>query len=633
MNKIVSAISLLIIVLISASAAPADTARVPASVQSRLLEIVERQRALEAIGDKVVYGDHGSIREISGNVRLLVPPRDARLASGDWALSQLRVALGLRGAESLGPPRLSPVSGRGVSYLQFGQSIAGIPVVNAGLMISIDESGQATRVVSALLFDKNLPRKPRIELGEARGIAKLELSDEIATVAGLDSRLVYFLQEPGVGALAWEFLVTKSSEGCPAESFKVFVDTQTAEIIASWPQQTSAKSRAVYSADSTHSYMHNLVISEGGATSDMIALNVYDKSGMAYNFFSTAFGLDSFDGAGATLTSAVRYSANWAEAKFDKVNEHFLYGDGDAGSVWDPLGNSLDIVVHEFMHAVTFHAAFPELPYEDQSGAIDEALSDIFAAAIDADTNGVSAATWRIGEEVYVPSDLTIAQRYMNDPRDDTGQTSGWYSRDDYQDLYDDEGDNGGVHYNSGIINLAFYLLSEGGSHPRGVTSHYVSGIGIAKAQQIFYNAIPSLNLGEDTKMVHLRNAAAAAANLLYGSAEVDSVHHAFDAVRVPGSPSSVPNVPSSISATSQWCFGWHTVSWASSAGATSYVLRFATDRDHFGSGQLKYSGASTGSHAISVPSTGYLGVQACNSSGCSAFKSSQQLQVYQGCM
>ena len=26
--------------------------------------------------------------------------------------------------------------------------------------------------------------------------------------------------------------------------------------------------------------------------------------------------------------------------------------------------------------------------------------------------------------------------------------------------------DNGGVHLNSGIANLAFYLMSQGGSHP-----------------------------------------------------------------------------------------------------------------------------------------------------------------------
>ena len=45
------------------------------------------------------------------------------------------------------------------------------------------------------------------------------------------------------------------------------------------------------------------------------------------------------------------------------------------------------------------------------------------------------------------------------------------------------------VHYNSGIGNLAFYLLAQGGKHPRTCSSHNVSGIGIEKAMRILYRA------------------------------------------------------------------------------------------------------------------------------------------------
>ena len=139
-----------------------------------------------------------------------------------------------------------------------------------------------------------------------------------------------------------------------------------------------------------------------------------------------------------------------------------------------------------------------------------------------------------IGDEIYTPNTPGDALRYMNDPTED-GR-----SRDYYPERYTGFEDNGGVHWNSGIANLAFYLMVEGGSHPRGKTNISVPSIGMIKAEQIFYRAQTEY-LGPSSNFEAARNATAQAAADLYGAVEVSAVHDAWCAVGVPGCPSQPP--------------------------------------------------------------------------------------------
>jgi vibriolysin len=99
------------------------------------------------------------------------------------------------------------------------------------------------------------------------------------------------------------------------------------------------------------------------------------------------------------------------------------------------------------------------------------------------------------------------------------------------------------VHYNSGIANLFFYLLSQGGSHPRGKTSMVVPAIGIQKAQRIWYRALVAY-MTSSTNFLGARTATAQAAADLFGgtnTAEWQAVQLAWDAVGVPGCWSCPP--------------------------------------------------------------------------------------------
>jgi bacillolysin len=92
------------------------------------------------------------------------------------------------------------------------------------------------------------------------------------------------------------------------------------------------------------------------------------------------------------------------------------------------------------------------------TGALNEAMSDIFGALLDQFIGKSEVDIWQIGEDFWTPPVAGDAIRYMCDPANDKkdGQEE---SRDFYPDRYQGTGDNGGVHINSGIANLGEFIL------------------------------------------------------------------------------------------------------------------------------------------------------------------------------
>jgi vibriolysin len=100
-------------------------------------------------------------------------------------------------------------------------------------------------------------------------------------------------------------------------------------------------------------------------------------------------------------------------------------------------------------------------------------------------------------------------------------------------------------HWNSGIANLAFCLLSQGGTHPRGKTTTVVpSGTGIQKAGAIFYKANTDL-MTASTTFAQAKTYTEQAAMMLHGagSPEQAAVSKAWQAVGV-GVPVASPPTP-----------------------------------------------------------------------------------------
>lgn len=195
-----------------------------------------------------------------------------------------------------------------------------------------------------------------------------------------------------------------------------------------------------------------------------------------------------------------------------------VYGDGD-GTTFRPLSAGLDVVAHELTHAVTDTSS--DLIYQNESGALNEAMSDVFGTLVEFYDN--NNPDYEIGEDIYTPNIPNDALRSMSDPT-----KSG--DPDHYSKRYTGSEDNGGVHINSGIINKAAYLLTKGGTH-YGVN---ISGIGDDKVGQIYYRA-NTVYLTASSTFSQARAALVQSAADLYGagSAEVASVNKSFDAVGV----------------------------------------------------------------------------------------------------
>jgi hypothetical protein len=193
-----------------------------------------------------------------------------------------------------------------------------------------------------------------------------------------------------------------------------------------------------------------------------------------------------------------------------------FYGNGDQAFIF-PLAKALDVAGHELSHGVIQNTA--NLEYVGQSGALNESYADVFGAMIDRND-------WQIGEDVSNPSIFpTGALRDMLNPHNGGNSPSdpGWQPAhmSEFRNLPNTpDGDNGGVHVNSGIPNRAFALLA--------------NSIGKDKAEQIYYKALRDY-LVKSSQFIDMRNAAEKAASDIHGasSAEVTAVRTAFDGVGI----------------------------------------------------------------------------------------------------
>ncbi len=249
-----------------------------------------------------------------------------------------------------------------------------------------------------------------------------------------------------------------------------------------------------------------------------------------YDYLVNVLGRNSIDDNGMNMIQTVHYDNNWNNAQW--IGTQARFGDGD-GVAFDPLVE-IDIVAHEFGHGVTDFTS--NLVYQGESGALNEAYSDMLGAQVEF-FGDPGNADWFIGENSRTPGTPGDALRYMFDPNlgndPDTYQGTFWASTTGP--------DNGGVHTNSGVANFQFYLLSVGGSGTNDNGEAYnVSALGINAASQIWYRAQRDY-FGVNTQYAGARIGTVSAAGDIYGlgSNEVDQVENAWHAVGV-GLPAGV---------------------------------------------------------------------------------------------
>ena len=250
---------------------------------------------------------------------------------------------------------------------------------------------------------------------------------------------------------------------------------------------------------------------------DSVANEAHYGAERTYDYYLEKFGRNSIDNNGLRLMSYVHLGTNVENACWS--DGAMWYGDGRNNRQF----TILSVCGHEITHGLTENTA--NLNYENEPGALNEAFSDIFGTMIAYDATG--NLIWTIGEELGTPiRDMSNPNLY---DQPDTYQGTNWMYPDDPNAAMD----QGGVHYNSGVANYWFYLLSVGGSGTNDIGNDFeVHGIGTEAAEQIAFYTLTE-NLVPTSDYAETRELSMIVAADLYGecSEEVYAVADAWYAV------------------------------------------------------------------------------------------------------
>jgi len=262
-----------------------------------------------------------------------------------------------------------------------------------------------------------------------------------------------------------------------------------------------------------------LARSEGQRAGKDPAVNeAYDGFGATYKLFWDVFKRNSIDDAGMPIVGLVHYGKAYANAFWDGEG-HMFFGDGDE-KLFTRLTKSVDVIGHELTHGVTQYTA--NLAYRDQSGALNESLSDVFGSLVAqyAKQQTAEKASWLIGADVVGPA-LKPALRSLKAPGEANKYDDQPATMDQFVHTAED---NGGVHTNSGIPNHAFYVVAT-----------TIKGNAWEAPGIIWYDAMRDPKVRPNADFLSFAKATLRSAGRRFGAQgkEVDAVRAGWDAVKV----------------------------------------------------------------------------------------------------
>jgi len=182
------------------------------------------------------------------------------------------------------------------------------------------------------------------------------------------------------------------------------------------------------------------------------------------------------------MDSWVEHPGKHNNASFDGTG--VIYGNVDSDK--RSFAGIPDVVAHEWAHGITYSES--NLVYENESGALSEAFSNMMAAYFNYEWLGQhNDDCWLIGKNHWInnPSKAVnnMKEPHLSDQPDTYLSDNLW--RNLTGCIPDTTNDHCYVHTNCGVPNKMFYLLSNGGTH-NGIT---VQGSGIQSAFNVMYTA------------------------------------------------------------------------------------------------------------------------------------------------
>lgn len=449
--------------------------------------------------------------------------------------------------------RAVEIEATGEAHTRVVQSYKGVPVYGSEVIVHLNAKGEVTDITDAAVKNIDVNTTPSISEKEAIDAAIKSVGGSSAVVGTPVADLqILHREKRGTTELAWRVQLEVSQTKKPV----VFVNAHKGTVSLTFDRILPLMNREVYTANNTYSIPGTLLRKEGQvAVSDVAANDNYGLLGATYKCLKTLFNRDSYDNAGSKLVSSIHYAPLGSDSNknafWDSHANQMLYGDGDNVYLRN-LTLGMDATAHEVTHGVT--VATSNLDYYDgESGGLNESMSDIMGATCEwfRDVGG-NVNTPPQPHHFYIGEDIALsayALRSMGDPASDAVPVAmDMTSWDFYSPL---KIENVDPHFSSGISNLAFYLLSQGGTHPRGKSTTEVTGIGILAAARIFYRA-NTIYLSPHSQFDAARVQTIRAAEDLYGvgSVQATQTRNAWAAVGVLAGPNYKPLATKTITTT-----------------------------------------------------------------------------------
>ncbi|MET7457864.1 M4 family metallopeptidase [Streptomyces sp. NPDC005574] len=434
----------------------------------------------------------------------------------------------------------------GTTHTRYDRTYDGLPVLGGDLVVHVDDG--RTTVSTATDKDLAVPStKARVSAATARSkaLATATKADAARARVGEAPRLVVWAvaTEP---VLAWEtvvdgvqrdgtpselHVVTDAASGKTLQKYEgVDTGTGTGQFSGPVPLSTTLSGSTYQLVDGDRAGHRTYDLNQGtsgtgtlftddndvwgdGSQADRQTAGVDVAYGAAatWDYYKDVHGRNGIRNDGVAAYSRAHYGSNYVNAFWSDSCFCMTYGDGSGNT--HPL-TSLDVAAHEMSHGVT--SATAGLTYSGESGGLNEATSDIFAAAVEFHADlPADVPDYLVGEKIDINGDGTPL-RYMDKPSRDGASRDYWSSTLGSVD----------VHYSSGPANHFFYLLSEGSGAKtvNGVSYDSptfdgapVTGIGIGNAERIWYRALTTY-MTSSTNYAGARVATLQAAADLFGA-------------------------------------------------------------------------------------------------------------------
>ncbi|UUU39908.1 M4 family metallopeptidase [Streptomyces sp. NBC_00162] len=500
----------------------------------------------------------------AANLKLSASERATLLAEANSTTVQAAKALGLGGGEKL-VVREVVKDVDGTTHTMYERTYDGLPVLGGDLTVHAKD-GVTKSVTKATqheikVADTNASVTPAAAESQAVSAASAEGSKEAK--ASKNARKVIWAAN-GVPVLAFETVVGGlQHDGTPNE-LHVVTNAKTGAKITEWQAVETGTGNTMYSGNVT------LGTSQSGSTYNMTdaargnhktynlnrgtsgtgtlfsgpddiwgnnlpsnletaGADAHYGAAVTWDYYKNVHGRNGLRNDGVAPYSRVHYGNAYVNAFWQDTCFCMTYGDGEGNN--KPL-TSTDVAAHEMTHGLT--SVTGNMTYSGEPGGLNEATSDIFAAAVEFYANNpTDVGDYLVGEKIDIRGNGTPL-RYMDKPSKDGSSKDAWYSGIGSID----------VHYSSGPANHWYYLASEGSGAKvvNGVSYDSptsdglpVTAIGRDAASKIWFRALTTGLFRSNTDYAAARTATLQAAADLYGagSATYNNAANAWAGINV----------------------------------------------------------------------------------------------------